>query len=340
MATLEELAALIHGEIDGDSAVEITGVAEIHNAAPGTISFLHDPRYRKYLKTTQASALVVTLEEDVGHIHAIRVGNPALSFTRILDHFSPSTSVAPGIHSTAVIGEHVRFGENVSVGAYAVIEDGADVGDNVIIGPHSVVGRKSKIGEATELKFHTTIYHRCVIGNHVTIHSGTVIGSDGFGYITDDGIHHKTPQTGCVVVGDNVEIGAGCTIDRGTIGDTVIGDGSKLDNLVHIAHNVKLGKGCLVAALVGIAGSSVVGDYVAFGGQAGVVNHVEIGSHARLAAKTGVTKSLPGGKTYAGMPAREIMEKSRSDALVRRLPDLVRKVKELESEISKLREDR
>lgn len=335
MATLGELAALVAGEIDGDPEVEIRGVAEIHNATPGTISYLHSPKYKKYLLTTEASGVVVTPDEEVGDLNAIRVDHPALSFSRILDHFAPSTGAAAEIHPTALIGADVRMGQDVSVGAYAVIEDGAELGDNVVIGPQSLVGRESKIGESTELKFHTVVYPRCLIGKKVTIHSGTVIGSDGFGYITHEGIHHKTPQIGRVVVEDNVEIGANCTIDRGTIGDTVIGEGSKLDNLVQIAHNVKLGKGCLVAALVGIAGSTVVGDYVAFGGQSGATDHIEIGAHARIAAKTGVTKSLPGGRTYAGMPARDIWEKNRMDALVRRLPDLVKKVKQLESRISR-----
>lgn len=337
MATLGVLAALVHGEIDGDPNVEITGIAEIQNALPGTISFFFHPRYRKYLQTTQASAVVVDRDEEVGDLNAIRVNNPVLSFSRILDYFAPDIATIPGIHSTALIGSNVTIGKHVSIGAYATIEDRVKVEDNVIIGPHCVVGFESIVGEGSTLKFHTIIYHHCVIGKHVVIHSGSVIGCDGFGFVTDKGSHHKIPQIGRVVVQDNVEIGANCAIDRGTMGDTIIGEGSKLDNLVHIAHNVKLGKGCLVTGQVGIAGSSIVGDYVAIGGQSGVTDHVEVGSHARIAARTGVTKSIPGDKTYAGMPAIEIMEKNRTDVLVRRLPELVKKVNELESEISKLK---
>jgi len=338
LATLDELAALVQGEIDGDPGVVITGVAEIQNAFPGTISFLHNPKYRKYLQTTQASAVVVSEDEKVGELNAIRVQNPILSFSRILDFFAPEMPETEGIHPTAIIGNHVTMGKQISIGAYSTLEDGVTIEDNVVIGPQCVIGSESRIGEGSTLKFHAIISRRCVIGKHVIIHSGTVIGSDGFGYFTENGIHEKVPQIGRVVIEDNVEIGANCAIDRGTMGDTVIGKGSKLDNLVHIAHNVKIGKGCLITGLVGIAGSTVVGDYVAFGGQSSVTDHVEVGNHARLAGKTGVTKSIPGFKTYAGMPAREIMQKNRSDALVRRLPELVRKIKELESEILKLKE--
>ena len=340
MATLGELAALVHGEIDGDPNIEITGVAEIQNATPGSISFLHNPRYRKYLATTQASAVVIGQDEKVDNLNIIRVDNPALSFSQILDYFAPGLPVTPGIHPTAVVGDRVKMGKNVSVGPYVVIEDGAAVQDGVAIGPLSAVGKGSIIGEGTELKFHVIILHNCTVGKRVIIQSGTVIGSDGFGFVTDKSIHHKIPQTGRVVIQDNVEIGANCAIDRGTIGDTIIGEGSKLDNLVHIAHNVKLGKGCLVTAFVGIAGSSTIGDYVAFGGQSAVAEHVELGSHARLAARTGVTKSLPGHTTYAGMPARDIHEKNRADAMVRRLPELAKKIRDLESEISQLKGDR
>ncbi|MFQ6674474.1 MAG: UDP-3-O-(3-hydroxymyristoyl)glucosamine N-acyltransferase [Fidelibacterota bacterium] len=337
MATLKELAALVHGDIDGDPQEEITGVAEIQDAPPGSISFLHNPKYRKFLKTTRASAVVISRDEEVGDLNAIRVDNPALSFSKILDHFAPGWPVMRGIHSTAVVSDAAEIGENVSVGAYAVVEEEVVLGDGVSIGPHSFVGYGSRIGSSTQLKFHVSVYQGCVLGNHVLVHSGTVIGSDGFGFVTEGGIHHKMSQVGGVVIDDHVEIGANCAIDRGTVGDTHIGAGSKLDNLVHIAHNVKLGMGCLVTAQVGISGSTVVGDYVAFGGQSGAVGHIEVGSHARLAAKTGITKSLGGHKTYAGMPAREIGEKNRLDALVRRLPQLVKKINELDSEISNLK---
>lgn len=340
MVTLGELADLVQGELDGDPGIEITGVAEIQNAFPGTISFLHTSRYRKYLQSTQASAVVVSKDEPVGEIGAIRVDNPILSFSRILDFFSPGVPDKTGIHPTAIIETGVTVGKEVTIGAYTTIEEGVKLGDGVKIGPLCVVGSESEIGEESNLKFHTSISSRCVIGKHVIIHSGTVIGSDGFGYATDKGTHVKIRQIGRVVIEDKVEIGANCAIDRGTISDTVIGEGTKLDNLVHIAHNVKIGKGCLITGQFGIAGSSVLGDYVAFGGQSGVGDNVEVGSHARFAAKSGVTKSLPGNKTYAGMPAIEIMERNRLDVLVHRLPELVKKVNKLEAEIKTLKESR
>ncbi|MFQ6615379.1 MAG: UDP-3-O-(3-hydroxymyristoyl)glucosamine N-acyltransferase [Fidelibacterota bacterium] len=337
MATLRELAALVQGEIVGDPDVDINGVAELRQASPGSISFLHDPRYRKYLKDTGASAVVVSRNEDVGGLNAIRVDNPVLSFSEIMDHFSPPVPIPREVHSTARVGPSVKLGTDVAVGAYAVVEDRSILGDNVVIGPHSYVGQGCEIGQGTELKFHVCLYRNCVLGDRVVVHSGTVIGSRGFGYETEEGIHHSLRQMGRVVIGNDVEIGANCAIDRGTLGDTVIGDGSKLDNLVHIAHNVRLGRGCLVTAQVGIAGSTIIGDHVVFAGQSGVVDHVEVGDGARVAAKAAITKSVPGGKTYAGMPARDIREKNRLDALVRRLPELVRKIQELESEVSRLK---
>lgn len=337
MATLRELAALVQGDIDGDPDVDIEGVAELQKASPGSISFLHDSRYRKYLKDTGASAVVVSRVEEVGHLNAIRVDNPALSFSKIMDHFAPSIPVPKEVHPTARVASSVQMGTDVAVGPYAVVEEETVLGDNAVIGPHCYVGHGCRIGAGTELKLHVSMYPHCVIGERVVIHGGTVIGSRGFGYETQEGVHHELSQIGRVVIGNDVEIGANCAIDRGTLGDTVIGDGCKLDNLVHIAHNVKMGIGCLITGQVGIAGSTVIGDHVVFAGQAGAVDHVEVGDGAVVAAKAAITKSVPGGKTYAGMPARDIREKNRLDALVRRLPELVNKIKELEAEIARLK---
>lgn len=339
MATLQELADLVQGEVIGDPDLIIQGVSEIQPGKPGTITFLSDPKYRKYLLSTKASAIVLSDDIEIGVLSVIRVENPALAFSRIMKQFSQPPSRISGIHPTAVVESDVKLGENVSIGPNVVIEKEAKIGDEVSIEALSYVGQNSIIGNHSVLKAHVAIYHDCVVGQNVLIHSGTVVGSDGFGYVTEKGIHHKVPQIGRVVVEDNVEIGSNCSIDRGTIGDTVIGEGSKIDNLVHIAHNVELGKGCFMTGQVGVAGSSKIGDYVAFGGQVGVSDHVEIGDHTRLAAKTGVTKSLPGGKTYAGMPAREIQKKNRADALTYRLPELVKKIKTLEEEIKKLKGD-
>lgn len=337
MTTLGDLAQLVGSQISVDSKLKITGVSEIKSGIPGTITFLTYPRYRKYLTSTQASAVIVSKEEKVENIATIRVENPLLAFAKILEHFSGKLPFNAGIHSTALIGNRVKLGDKVAIGANSIIEDNAEIGSNTQIGAQSFVGQNSVIGKNTELKAFVTLYHNCVLGNNVLIHSGAVIGSDGFGFVTDKNIHHKIHQLGRVVIENDVEIGANSTIDRGTIGDTIIGEGSKIDNLVHIAHNVILGKGCLVTAQVGFSGSAKIGDYVSIGGQAGVRDHVEVGSHAQLAGKTGVTKSIPGDKMYAGMPAREIHEKNKIDALMARLPKLMDRIKELESKVAELK---
>ncbi len=337
MTTLKELADLVGGEIVGDPETEISGVSELENAPPGTISFLSFPKYERYLKSTKASAVVMSKGAKLDNKNAaILVKNPTLSFSTILDYFSPAPPRAREVHSTASLGKNVKLGKDVAVGPYTVLEDDVTVADGVVIGPNCAVGRGSSIRSDSELKYHVTLNHNCVIGKNVLVHSGTVIGSDGFGFTAEKGVHYKVPQTGGVVVEDDVEIGANCAIDRGTMGNTVIGKGTKLDNLVHIAHNVKLGKGCLVTGQAGIAGSTVIGDYVAFGGQSGVTDHVEIGSNARIAARAGVTKSIPGDKTYAGMPAKEIRQQNRLDGLFNRLPELVKRINALEQKISEL----
>lgn len=337
MTTLKELADLVGGEIVGDPETEILGVAELEDAPPGTISFLSQPKYERYLKSTKASAVVLSKKAKVDDKNAaILVENPTLSFSTILDYFSPEPPRTREIDQTVSLGKNVKMGADVAIGPYTVIEDDVTVADNVVIGPSCVVGRGSSIGRDSELKYHVTLYENCVIGKNVLVHSGTIIGGDGFGFTTERDIHYKVPQIGGVLVEDDVEIGANCAIDRGTIGNTVIGKGTKLDNLVHIAHNVKLGKGCLVTGQAAIAGSSEIGDHVAFGGQSGVTDHVEIGSNARIAAKSGVTKSIPGDKTYAGMPAKEIRKQNRLDALFNRLPELVKRISTIEQKISEL----
>lgn len=339
MTTLEELSSLVQGELVGDPHLEITGVSEIQNGVPGTITFLLLPKYREYLETTKASAILAGKDESLQEMNAILADNPTVAFSKILDHFAFEAEVSGGVHPTAVVDDSATIGRDVTVGAYVVIEEGAKISDSVRIGPQCFVGKGTTVAQESELKPLVTIYHGCNIGANVLIHSGTVIGCDGYGFATESGVHLKIPQVGGVEIGDDVEIGANCAIDRGTIGNTVIGKGSKLDNLVHIAHNVKIGKGCLLTGQTAVAGSSVIGDYVAFGGKASVTGHVEVGSHARLAAKSGVTKSLPGNETYAGMPARKITEKNRIDALVSQLPEMMKRLKILEERLTALEKE-
>ncbi|MEE2876725.1 MAG: UDP-3-O-(3-hydroxymyristoyl)glucosamine N-acyltransferase [Candidatus Neomarinimicrobiota bacterium] len=336
MTTLWELTSLVDGELVGDPDLEITGVSEVQNGVPGTITFVHIPKYRQYLQATEASAVLTGKDELLENFNGIRSENPTVALSKILDHFAPEPGDNFGIHETAVVHSSVTLGKEVTVGPFAVIEEKVSIGDGVKIGPQCTISKNSSIGSGSKLKSLVAIYSYCNIGSDVLIHSGTVIGCDGYGFATEGRIHLKIPQIGGVEIGDNVEIGANCAIDRGTIGNTVIGQGSKLDNLVHIAHNVKIGKGCLLTAQAAVAGSSVIGDYVAFGGKASVAGHLEVGDHAKLAAKSGVTKSLSGGETYAGMPAREISEKNRQDAHISRMPMMAKKLKELEKRLAEL----
>jgi UDP-3-O-[3-hydroxymyristoyl] glucosamine N-acyltransferase len=233
------------------------------------------------------------------------------------------------IHSTASVGS------NVFIDAGVVIKSGASIADNAIIGANVVIGNGATIGANCSLKPNVTIYHNVKIGDNCIIHSGTAIGCDGFGYVTENNIHEKIPQTGNVIVGNDVEIGSNCAIDRATIGVTSIGDMTKIDNLVHIAHNVKVGKGCLITAGFAVAGSTEIGDYCTFAGQVGIAPHVKIGSNSVFAAKSGVTKSLEGGKVYAGFPAREIREHNKREAQLHDITRMSQKLDQLLQERKK-----
>lgn len=318
----------------GDPNIEITGISEIQNGIPGTITFVHLSKYKNYIEDTKASAVLVGKDDSLKNMNGIISNNPTVALSKILYYFAPKSSESTGIHETVIIHSSATLGENITIGPFTVVEEGANIGNNVKIGPQCNIGKDSCIGSGTELKSLVAIYSRCNLGKDVLIHSGTVIGCDGYGFSNEDGVHLKIPQIGGVDIGDNVEIGGNCAIDRGTIGNTLIGRGSKLDNLVHIAHNVKIGKGCLLTAQTAVAGSSVIGDYVEFGGKASVAGHLEVGSYSRLAAKSGVTKSLSGRGTYAGMPARKISEKNKQDAIVSRLPQMAKQLKDVERRLT------
>lgn len=321
---------MVDGTVVGDRNVKISGVSDIRNGSPGTITFLSDQKYKKYAAETGADAILTSDESVLAGRNGIVVDNSRMAITKILQKFEPDVSSPTGIHKTALVDKTAKIGNNVSIGAFAVIEANAVIGENSVIGHHSVVGENSKLGSKISLHSHVHIYHHCELGNNISVHSGTVIGSDGFGFVTDKDEHVKIPQIGRVVIEDNVEIGANCTIDRGSVGDTVIGENSKFDNLVHIAHNVSIGKGCLFAAQTAVAGSSVIGDFCMFGGKSCVADHVTIGDRAVFAALSAATKSLPGGKTYAGMPAREIREQHKKDAVLVLIEGLKKRLNKLE----------
>ncbi len=330
--TVRQLAEAVGADFTGDGDTVITSAAPIESAAAGQITFLSNPIYKKFLATTNASAVVVAPDVTVERGCAIVAKNPYLAFSRIIDLLYPPADVTWDIHPTAIISESARLSKKVQIGPHVVIEDEVVIGDETVIRAGSFIGKKSRIGAGCRIAPNVSIMHECRIGDNVIIHAGTVIGSDGFGFApTDPGQEYrKIRQVGWVEIGDNVEIGANVTIDRGAIGPTVIGRGVKIDNLVMIAHNVRIGENSIIIAQVGISGSSKLGKSVILAGQVGLVGHIEIGDGAVVGAQSGVSKSLEAGRVYFGYPARPIMETKRIEASLRQLPELIKRVSRLE----------
>ncbi|HEC69479.1 MAG TPA: UDP-3-O-(3-hydroxymyristoyl)glucosamine N-acyltransferase [Candidatus Omnitrophica bacterium] len=337
--TLDEIAQLIEGEVVGDPNIVITGISGIKEAKQGDITFLANPKYTPLLKTTQASAIITSFEVNNTSKPLIKTANPSLAFAKIVSLVGPNNVRHPqGIHPTALIAENVKLGKDVAIGAYAIIEEGVVIGDNTIIYGGCFIGHDTKIGKDVLIYPNVSIRERIEIGDRVIIHSGTVIGSDGFGFATVKGVQEKIPQIGTVVIEDDVEIGANVTIDRARFDKTLIGKGTKIDNLVQIAHNVIIGEHSIIVAQAGISGSTVVGKGVILAGQAGVVGHIHIGDGAIVAAQAGVTKSVPPNTKVSGYPAKPHEQAKRVNACVQRLPLAYKRIKELEEEVKKLKE--
>ena len=335
--TLKEIAQLIDGEVVGDGNIVITGISGIREAEEGDLTFLANPRYAPLMDTTRAAAIITSRETAAAPRPMIRTDNPSMAFARIISILMPNDQRYPsGIHPTAVIGKNVKLGEDVALQPYVVIDDDAVIGDRTIIYAGSYVGNRAKIGSDCLIYPNVAIREKVEIGNRVIIHSGTVIGSDGFGFATVNGEHHKIPQIGTVLIEDDVEIGANVTIDRARFGKTVIGKGTKIDNLVQIAHNVIVGENSIIIAQAGISGSTVIGKNVTIAGQAGLVGHITIGDNAVLAAQAGVTKPVPANTCVSGYPARQHDEAKRLNAFVSRLPQIVDELKKLEEKVNQL----
>lgn len=333
--SLDDLAALVGGRVRGSGDTLVAALSSIDDAAPGELAFLGHRRYVGAVAETRASALLVSdeLEDAVpADVPAVLVPDGYRALQAVAEHFARRPESAPSVHPTAVLGRNVSLGEDVSVGPYAVLEEGVSVGSGSRIGPHCVLGRGASVGAESRLHPHVVLYEGTRVGRGVTIHAGARIGSDGFGYVEVDGAQKKIAHTGACVIGDEVEIGANATIDRGSIGHTRLGNGVKLDNLVHVAHNVTIGDGSLLAAQVGVAGSTKVGRGVWMGGQSGAINQVEIGDGARVVVQTGVTRNVEAGETVSGFPGRPHREELRLQALVRRLPKLTRRLGRLEED--------
>ncbi|MBJ7257995.1 MAG: UDP-3-O-(3-hydroxymyristoyl)glucosamine N-acyltransferase [Chthoniobacterales bacterium] len=336
MPTVSELAALVGGEVfSGSGDTVIDGPAALGTARPGEISFFSNSRYAADLRTTQASAVLVP-HDFAGETPAacIRVDNPSGAFVRITETFLREPTPPPaGIHPSAVVHPGAQVAPDASVGEQAVVMPGAVVGPRSIVMAGCYVGQAARIGAGCLLHPHAIVRHGCVLGDRVTLHPGAVIGSDGFGFDTSGGQHRKIPQSGIVVLENDVEIGANTTIDRARFGRTVIGEGTKIDNLVMIAHNVVIGKHCIVCAQVGIAGSAQIGDGVILAGQAGIVGHLSIGDGAIIGAQTGVSNDVEPGARVVGSPPRPIGQWKRSIVRVDKLGELYDRVKKLEAKV-------
>ncbi len=335
--TLREIAALIDGEIIGDDNVVITGVAGIKEAVPGDITFLANPKYIPFIEKTKASAIIVSPDIKSAPKPIICLENPSLGFEKVVLLFSQFRVRHPkGIHPTAVLGKDVSLGKNVAIGPYVIIEDDVCLGDNTIIYAGSYIGHSAKIGCDTLIYANVTIRESVNIGNRVVVHSGTVIGSDGFGFATINGKHHRIPQIGTVVIEDDVDIGSNVTIDRARFDKTIIGKGTKIDNLVQIAHNVVIGENSIIVAQVGISGSTNIGNGVTFAGQSGAAGHLTVGDGGIVAGRAGVIKSIPANTMVSGFPAKPHEIAKKVNACVQNLPKLYEKVNSLKKKIEEL----
>lgn len=312
------------------------GVAPVERAGAHDLTFVVDERYAAALRRSAPGAALVPedLEVPAPDTALIRVPNPQAAFGRLVRLFHPEPDRRTGVASTAVVEPGARLGEDVALGPYAVVEAGAQVGSGTRIGSHTVVGRGARIGEACVVESSCSILGPVRMGDRVRVLSGARLGTEGFGYAEDSGGAVHVPQVGRVRIGDDVEIGANATVDRGALGDTVIGARTKIDNLVHVGHNVRIGEDCMIVAQVGIAGSSEIGRGVQLGGQAGIAGHLTIGDGARVAAQGGVIGDVPAGETYSGYPARPHAAAMRASAALFRLPDALRRLRELERRLA------
>jgi len=327
--TVAEIAKFVGGKLRGDPSVEIKGIARLPEAKEGEITYSAHPRYKRFLATTKASCIIVPKGFTELKRTVIEVADPDLCFIKLVNFFHKRELPPRGIDRRATIGKNVNIGKDVSIGALTCIENDVRIGDKVTIFPSVYIGMGVRIGEGSLIYPNATIKENVILGKNVIIGTGSVIGSDGFGYVRRASNHIKIPQVGGVIIEDDVEIGANVTIDRGSLGNTIIKRGTKIDNLVHIAHNVVIGENSIIVAQVGIAGSTEVGKDVTIAGQVGITDHIKIGNNVIIGGKSGVTKSLNKG-VFSGYPARPHNLSKKIYSLLGRLPDLFNRVKKLE----------
>lgn len=340
--TLEEIAQLLGGEVRGDRKVKVNTISKIEDAAFGSISFLSNPKYETYIYSTNASAVIVNKNfepKEALKTSLILVDDPYTSFTTILEAYQHTLlSQKVGLEEPHFIGKNSRYGENSYIGAFAYIGANVQIGNHVKIYPNAFIGDHVKIGDHTVIYAGVKIYSNCEVGHHVKIHAGTVIGSDGFGFAPQaDGSYKTIPQVGNVVIGNHVDIGANTVIDCATMGSTIIEDGVKLDNLIQIAHNVKIGKNTVIAAQTGISGSTQIGENCIIAGQVGIIGHIKIANRTTIAAQAGIGRTITEEKsTLLGSPAIDKLDFLKSFALYRKLPSLQKRIDDLEEKIINL----
>jgi UDP-3-O-[3-hydroxymyristoyl] glucosamine N-acyltransferase len=331
--TATEIAKLVGGELVGDGNAILRNFAPAESAQSGDLTFAENEDYFARAEQSAATAIIAEKRFSSAKKTLVRVPNARVAFAKALALFFPEPKFAAGIHPTAVVAKSAQIDPSAHIGPHCVIGERVKIGANSVLQGGNFVGDDSKLGEDVNLFPNVTIYPRTEIGNRVRIHAGTVVGSDGFGYVLDGGVHRKVPQIGNVVIGDDVEIGANVTIDRGALGSTVIGKGTKIDNLVQIAHNVEIGEHCIVIAQVGISGSTKLGKYVILAGQVGLAGHLKIGNQVTIAAQSGVMHDIPDGEKWFGYPAQPDKDTKRQLIALRKLPELLKRVAALEKKL-------
>ncbi len=336
--TVEQIAAMVGGTVEGDSSRIISGINKIEEAKSNELTFLANPRYKPLIYTTGAGAVLVKKDEKFDKpvsASLIRVEDPYFTFVKLIQTFMPQESNLPEeISPLAFIDPSAKIGNHVTVAPFVYIGPGVEVGDHTVLYPGVTLLRGVHIGEHCTLYPGVTVREECIIGNRVIIHNGAVIGSDGFGFAFQKDHYEKIPQLGKVVIEDDVEIGANCTIDRATLGETRVRKGTKLDNLIHLAHNVEIGEHTVMAAQTGISGSTKVGSYVMMGGQVGIVGHIRIEDNVQIGAQSGISKSIRKGEIVFGSPARPVMKAKKIEAVINNLPEMYQDYRKFRKKVS------